>query len=415
MYKRYSYAQLAEWLKHHKIAGGADDPLDDKLKALQTDLKGYVEKATAEKKEYGTMLDETKSTIDAIQKQVDAIDKKLVDRTMADAGTSKSLEEMLKEDESIARVMRNKSGAFTMEGALLQKAMERKTVVDSAAVGAQTTGVLQIERTPGITLEAREQLTVRNVLSARPTSMQVIDFVKVNAPMAIASPQTESSAKAENAVTFTASSEVVKTIATWIPASRQIYDDWGELANFINQSLPYYVNLEEELQLLTGSGATVNLHGLITQATSFNTGLLSAAAGWNKIDIIGRAIQQITVAKELQPTFAVVHPTDWWGMRLQKDGFGRYILGDPQQMVRPTLFGLDIVSTTNIASGTFLVGSGNAAASEIRDRMAMQVEISSEHSDYFTKNLVAVRAEKRLALIVKRAASYITGSFTTSP
>jgi hypothetical protein len=41
--------------------------------------------------------------------------------------------------------------------------------------------------------------------------------------------------------------------------------------------------------------------------------------------------------------------------------------------------------------------------------------VSTEHSDYFVKNLVAIRAEKRLALITRRPASFVTGSFTTSP
>jgi hypothetical protein len=47
--------------------------------------------------------------------------------------------------------------------------------------------------------------------------------------------------------------------------------------------------------------------------------------------------------------------------------------------------------------------------------MEMQVDISQEHSDFFIKNLVAIRAEKRLALVVKRPASFITGNFSTSP
>ena len=131
--------------------------------------------------------------------------------------------------------------------------------------------------------------------------------------------------------------------------------------------------------------------------------------------LVGRAIQQVTAAKELDPTFIVLHPNDWWEMRLTKDGFGRYILGDPQTNARPSLFGLDVVYTTSMANGTFLVGSGNPVASEIRDRMEMQIDISTEHADFFTKNLVAVRAEKRLALITRRPGSYVTGSFTTSP
>jgi hypothetical protein len=35
--------------------------------------------------------------------------------------------------------------------------------------------------------------------------------------------------------------------------------------------------------------------------------------------------------------------------------------------------------------------------------------------DFFVKNLVAIRAEKRLALVVKRGGSFITGSLNSSP
>ena len=79
------------------------------------------------------------------------------------------------------------------------------------------------------------------------------------------------------------------------------------------------------------------------------------------------------------------------------------------------IFGLTVDPTTSIAAGTFLVGSGNPIASEIRDRMEMQIDVSTEHADFFTKNLVAVRAEKRLALITRRPGSFVTGTFTTSP
>jgi HK97 family phage major capsid protein len=131
--------------------------------------------------------------------------------------------------------------------------------------------------------------------------------------------------------------------------------------------------------------------------------------------VVGTAIQQINAAKEIDPTFIVLHVNDWWNIRLTKDGFGRYILGDPQAQVRPNIFGLDVVSTTSIAPGTFLVGSGSPVAAEIRDRMGMQLEISTEHSDFFVRSLVAIRAEKRLALITKRPNSFVTGTFSTSP
>lgn len=361
-------------------------------------------------------VDSFNSKFAALQTQVDAIDTQ--DRTRHTGGGEKSLVEMLRDNEDVARLVRDRKGAavITFSGADYSGFLSRKTNITSTAVGAMTSGVLQIDRTPGITQEARQALKVRNVLTARPTTMQVVDFVKVATPMGIASPQTEASAKAENAATFTTASEKVQTIATWIPATRQVLDDFTELAGFINSSLNYYVDLAEEIQLLSGDGTGVNLHGLITQAAAFDTTLLTPTSGWNKIDIVGHAVQQIVETKEIEPTFVILNPRDWWGMRLQKDSFGRYILGDPQSEVStPNLFNLTPVSTTSISRGTFLVGSGDPAACEIRDRLEMQIEISTSHSDFFTRNLLAVRAEKRLALVVKRPASFVYGSFSSSP
>jgi HK97 family phage major capsid protein len=339
------------------------------------------------------------------------------------------VEKTFKENESVQRLLRDHSGKAVVQfkGREVYELMGRKSIISGTTsgsaggdalnpVGTATTGVLQIDRIPGITPEARQVLKIRDLFSARPTTMQVVDFVKVTNPLAIASPVPEASVKPENALSFQSVSEKVRLLATWIPATRQVLDDFAELMSFITSAMPYYVNKEEELQLLAGDNTGENLHGLLSQAQSFNAALLPTAAhGWNKIDVIATAIRQINAAFELDPTFAIMHTNDWWDIRLTKDSFGRYILGDPQIAVRPNIFGLDVVATTSMAPGTFLVGSGSPVAAEIRDRMEMQVEISTEHSDYFVRNLVAIRAEKRLALITKRVNSYITGSFTTSP
>lgn len=391
------------------------NPLEQKLLELQGELKGHFEKAAEQEKKYGTVLEETRGQISALQKQVDDIDKKLVERHTQET-KGPDLAQVFKEDESVQRLLKDRRGnaVLTLKGAHVAELMERKTTITSAAVGISTSGVLTIERTPGIVAEARQALRVRDVLAARPTTMQAVDFVKVSTPLSQASPIAEASEKFQNQLTFTTKSERVRTLATWIPATRQILDDFTELMGFIQSSLPYYVNLAEEVELLSGDASGEHLDGLITQATAFNTSLLVPKV-WNKMDIVGRVIQQITAAKELMPTFIVMHPNDWWDIRLTKDSFGRYILGDPQTDVAPSLFGLRVVPTTSISAGTFLVGSGSSIASEIRDRMEMQVDISTEHMDFFTKNMVAIRAEKRLALLVYRPASYITGTFTTSP
>jgi HK97 family phage major capsid protein len=403
--------------------------IEETLAALQAEQKTFHEKAAAEQKAHGTMLDETKGNITKLQTQIDAMDVKLAQKLIADTVNEPTLEKTVKENESVQRLLKDRSGkaVIQLKGRDVMELMNRKSIISAVTsgsaggdalnpVGTATTGVLQIDRIPGITPEARQVLRIRDLFSARPTTMQVVDFVKVTSPLSIASPVPEASIKPENSLTFASVSEKVRLLATWIPATRQVLDDFVELMGFLNSAIPYYVNLEEELQLLAGDNTGENLHGLLAQAQAFNASLLPTAAhGWNKIDVVATAIRQINASKEIDPTFAIMHTNDWWDIRLTKDSFGRYILGDPQIAVRPNIFGLDVVPTTSMAPGTFLVGSGSPIAAEIRDRMEMQVEISTEHSDYFVRNLVAIRAEKRLALITKRVNSYVTGSFTTSP
>jgi HK97 family phage major capsid protein len=268
---------------------------------------------------------------------------------------------------------------------------------------------------PGIVLEARRKLTVRNVLTARPTTQPLVYWVKVNSPLSLASPQVEGSGKYQNAVTFTTANSPIKTIATFIRASRQVLDDFNELGGFLRTGLSYYTDREEELQLLAGDNNGENLNGLTTQATAFDSSLLSATSGWTRIDQIGAAINQIGIADEVDASFVILNKRDWWNIRRTKDNFGRYILGDPQSVGNPNIWDLTPVATNSMPSGHFLVGSGDPAAAEIRDRMTMEVALSTEDADNFTQNLITVRAEKRMTLAVLRPASYITGTFSTSP
>ncbi len=391
--------------------------LEVKFTELQGQLATHFQKAADEEKSRGAILTETQTAITALQKQLDAIDVKMTERITNPAQETKSITDMLKENEDVARLIRNPShkgrASITFSGNHVSQLSEMKTTI--SGLSTITPNVVDAERRPGIVLEARRALTVRDVIASRPTSLPLVYWVKVNAPLALASPQQEAAAKAENAVTFTTANSAVKTIATFIRASKQALDDFTELSGFLQSSLPYYVNLMEEIELLSGDNTGDHLNGLITQATAFNTALLSAAAGYTRIDQIGRAIEQIHISNEMDPSFVLLNKRDWWNIRMTKDSYGRYILGDPQIEGNPTLWGLTPVGCNSVPAGTFLVGSGNPAAAEIRDRMEMQVDISSEDADNFTKNLVTVRAEKRMVLTVMRPASFITGTFAVSP
>jgi HK97 family phage major capsid protein len=131
------------------------------------------------------------------------------------------------------------------------------------------------------------------------------------------------------------------------------------------------------------------------------------------MDQIRHIITQLQVGNLTGPGFIVVNPIDWADIETAKDSLGRYLVGDPRSSLAPNLWGVRVVPTNNISSGTFLAGKSGEA--QIRDRMDAVVEVSTEHSDYFTRNMVAVRAEERLTLVVFRPTAFITGSFSNSP
>jgi HK97 family phage major capsid protein len=391
------------------------------LEQIQGEFAGYMAKATEEMKTLGGATQETKTALDEITKRMDSIDLRMAEEqnnTREEMSLVQSLDKLAKENESLAKFVRDGKGTatFAVEGKTLADMLDMKTTVTTSAIGFPTSGVMPEERGRYVG-EARRPLRVRDVIPSRPTSFQQLYWPKIDHAMTKASPVSENSAKPENIMTFTVANATVEVIATWIPASRQALEDWEELRGLLTGSLAYQVNKEEDLQFLSGSGASPALNGLITQATAYDTTLATASDGYEFVDHLALAAQQVDEADEEPSTFAIVHPGDWWKIRRQKDDNGNYLFGGPQGRgdALRVWDQIRIVPTTAISKGTFLVGSGAPTSAEIRDRMSLEIVLSTEHASYFTSNLIAIRAEKRSAMCCYRPAAFITGTFTQSP
>ena len=231
-----------------------------------------------------------------------------------------------------------------------------------------------------------------------------------------ASPVAEAGLKPLSDVTFTTHYEAVKTIALLVKTSTQILSDWTELEAFLRDEFSSRVREEEDRQILFGDGTGQNLNGLTTQAQAWDLTLLTASDGYEYIDQLNGAQQQIAEDNEFSDRqFFVVHPGDWMKMRRTKDSTGRYILGDPQSLAPKNLWGAPVVDTTIMTKGYFLAGSGDPRAAVIRERTGVAIDLSTEDGDNFQYNLVTVRFEERVVLIVKRPNSFVYGAFSQSP
>ncbi|GLS35377.1 nucleoid-structuring protein H-NS [Mesorhizobium tianshanense] len=253
----------------------------------------------------------------------------------------------------------------------------------------------------------RRRMAVRDLLPVVSVSSNAVEYPAQTGRTNNAATVAEGAAKPESALAFVLRTLPTQVIAHWIPASRQVIDDVPQLRDIIDGELRYGLALAEEAQLLNGDGTGSNLNGLVTNATAFAAPFVITTP--TMLDTIGLAILQNALA-DFPADGIVMHPSDWMRMRLLKDADGRYILGDPQAVITPALFGLPVVATQAMAVDKFLVGSYQQAGT-LYDRWAARVEVSTEHADFFVRNLVAILAEERIGLAVKQATALTYGDF----
>lgn len=257
----------------------------------------------------------------------------------------------------------------------------------------------------------RQRLTVRSLLTEIPVTTGSAEYPKQTARTNNAATVAEGALKPESEMTWELEAVPIRTIAHWVLASRQILDDAPQLQAEINNELLYQLGFVEDAQLLKGGGTGTDLSGIYTQATAFSAGSLTVTDP-NKIDAIGAALLQNALA-DIPATGIVLHWADWIGICLTKDADGRYLIGNPQDVTSQRLFGMPVVATKAMTAGNFLVGDFRGSA-RVYDRMQARVEVSTEDSDNFRKNLCTLLVEERLGLAVKEPLGFTKGAFAAA-
>ena len=367
-----------------------------------------------------------KQHTDAVEQQVGALDDG-VKKALEEVGFVKSMVGDLEQKFSALSTDERGSEAATSPGAQFIEADEVKSFIGNASsgrrIGVEVKAITSASGsglaltspyrdTPAMTPQRR--LTVRDLLTVIPVSSGSVEYPKQTARTNNAATVAEGALKPESGITFDLQAVPIRTVAHWIIASRQILDDAPQMQATIDNELLYQLGFVEDAQLLIGGGTGTDLNGIYTQATAF----AQASAGGlilpnaTKIDVLGAAILQNALAN-IPATGIALHPADWMGICLTKDADGRYIVGNPQDVTAQRLFGLPVVQTPGMTAGNFLVGDFRGSAT-LYDRQSARVEVSTEDSDNFRKNLATLLAEERLGLAVKQPTGFTKGTFATA-
>lgn len=373
------------------------DSLEAKLSAMST-------KADEEHKANGKVSEDTKAALENIGNQ----QREFADRLTQIEQKSVQTDDGKKNAESWGeQFVKSAQYSEFAGGRLAKMRLELKnTLTGSDATVAPA-------RMPGIVGGAAQPLTLEAFLPSIPTTSNAIEFTKETSFTNNAAEAAEGSAKAESSLTFTLVNMPVSTVAHWIKISRQLASDNVALAAYVNARMVYGVNRKVETQLVSGDGSTANISGILDAGNFTAHGIADAALGstLKKLVLIRKMIAASKVSG--YPVDAILlNPSDWADIEIDlftsAAGHTLYSVTDAGQA---RLFGVPVIESVGMTVDQVAVGAFGQAYM-IHNREGVTVEMSDSDSDNFTKNLITLRAERRLALATEIPAAVRIGDLT---
>lgn len=279
--------------------------------------------------------------------------------------------------------------------------LEVKTLMETGAGFAP-----QSIRTGRVVEYAHRRPVVADIIPQSPTDQSSVVYMEETTSTNNAATRSEGGQAGESAIAYTERTAPVREIATFLPVTEIQLEDVGQAESLINNRLLSFLDLTEEVQLLTGDGSAPNIDGFLNKS-----GVQSQAKSTDPVpDAIYKGITKVRATGMAEPSAIVIHPNDWQDIRLLRTTDGIYIWGNPSEAGPERVWGLPAVVTTAETENTALLGDFQLY-SEIFRRRGANIKVSDSHSDYFIKGKLAIRADKRVALAIYRATAFckVTG------
>jgi HK97 family phage major capsid protein len=265
----------------------------------------------------------------------------------------------------------------------------------------------------GIVQTLFQPLSVVDLLSKAQTDTSVVRYMLEGTATNAAAGVAEAGVKPESTIGVSTVDEQVRKVATTLTISDELSQDGVQVQTYLNSRLALFVSVEQERQVLRGVGAGSNeLLGFFGRSiNTYNIGADTPAVG------IYKALVNTRGSANLAPTGIIMHPINYANIRRGTATTGEYLAGYPigsssgsPGIYQDNLWGLPVALSNTVGLGTALVGAFDSAA-RLYVRGGVTVEASNSHSNYFTTNLVALRAESRAALAVFRPSAFtaVTG------
>jgi HK97 family phage major capsid protein len=378
---------------------GAVNDIQDVIKSITTienSMAEFQKQAKKEIEDNGKVTETTVAKLDELGVQQKEIADRLLEIEQSGAGNNSGDTDLVM---SIGAQFTKSDVYNSFKDGQAQKA--RFEIENSTTTGSDVT--VAPDRKASIVPGASEYLTLEDLLTSLPTSSNAIEFTRESSFTNNAAEVLEAGSKPETNIDFSLVTTPVRTIAHWTKISRQLADDAPALAAYINFRMRYGVNQRAEAQLGSGDGTGANISGLLNTGNFTAHGLADADLGsvLKKHVLIRKVVAQLKTIGYMADA-VLLNPVDAADMEIEEGTTAN---------VKGVSLGVAVVESNAVAQDTFLVGAFRQAAT-VHNRQGVVIELSESDSDNFTKNLVTIRAERRLALTVEVPAALQGGDLT---
>jgi len=386
------------------VGGASLEAILKSCDSIEAKLKSVSEKADGELATLGKVTADTKTAMETLGTE----QRVLADRIQQLEQKGTSLDGGAKPVETWGSQIVKAKGYGDFVGGHTNK---MRVEVKNTLTGSDTN--VAPARAPGIVSGAFQPLTLESLLPSTPCSSNAVEFTRENVFTNSAAEAAEGAAKAESALTWTLVNMPISTVAHWIKISRQLAADNTALAAYVDTRMRYGVNAKVEAQLGAGDGVAPNISGILDAGNFTAHGYANAALGatLKKLVLIRKIMADLWAAGYPADGILLI-PDDWATIEteLLTTAAGQTLLSYSEGGVA-RLWGVPVVQSTGCTADIVAVGAFGQAFM-VHNREGVVVEMSDSDSDNFTKNLITIRAERRLALATERPAAVRAGDLT---
>jgi HK97 family phage major capsid protein len=257
-------------------------------------------------------------------------------------------------------------------------------------------------RTADVVPLATRPIQILDLIPIDPVGVATVKWMEKTTFTISAAEIAEAATYPESVYVWTERSAPVQKLADSIPVTDEQIDDVDQMASLLDADLRFGVRQKLDSQVINGTGTPPQIRGILNYA-GIQT---QARAADPHFDAIFKAITKVRAVGRAEPDAVAIHSTDFQTIRLTRTADGLYIMGNPDSPGSMRLFGLPVAINEVLTAGTALVGDF-ARYARLKERKGIEVQVGYTGTQ-FTEGKKTLRADVRVAMVVRRAAAFCT-------